>query len=590
MVRLPRPLLPLSLAFTLAALSSEAGAVGRVIAPSASSIQVTRTELAHSQAGSRTTTFFRVEVSGTATHFGVVLPALAGSRLDPASNAFFEALDESTAPRIVPPPATLSCGSTTSTSVQSLVLPTWIPTTFPSGVVVVKDLDELESAALARGLIVTTVDRDALTNAAPSSGFVLLEYGKPQPKMRTEAVRMVTPAINHALRWSLPVSATAMDVVVYAFDRQRQRTSGTELEPSDLMATWNVFAGSSDYEQMRQSALDGKDSYVVEASGGSPLFQWSLLPWGAGTIAPAVHSYFSRAYLAGQTPKKADDCLNAVWAARDAGKQGATLTHYCAAGSLAAMAGAAPACDTTAGAGQVLADSIGCGSADDLAAALSGENLYDVRVTRLFARVTAQTAAKVLEPGVSATVSPITPASAANTSGCTSGSGGSGGGNGGGTGAGGLPPNTGAGPGGYIPGQPEPYEPVYVDEGHTDVGIYCGGSSENDSACSGDSSSSSNDSGCSGDSTDSSSSDGSCSGDSSDSSSDGSCSGDSSSGSDGGGCSGDSSGGSGCSGDSSGGDCRLGGPRRRPRASILGMALALCAFVLRRRRRPRVRR
>jgi hypothetical protein len=410
--------------------------------------------------------------------------------------------------------------------------------------------------------------------------------------MRTETLRMVSEGDKSELALSLAASAASAEVQLYVVDAERARIPGDELEPTDLLPTWHVLSGKSDYLARRSLLLDAKPSerHVVEAVGATPLFQWVLLPGGAGTIAPALHTYFARAGQAGQTTKKPEACLAPVWEARDAGKQGAVLTRYCIPGTLAVAPGPAPACDENAGAGQILAESIACDAANDFAAMLSGHNLSTARITRLVTRVAPKAASAFVSKAGTAGVSPIAAAVGADTTGCSFGTGGSGGGGYGGGGFGGGGNTSG---GGYIPEQPEPYDPGYVqDSAHTDVGFFCGGSAESDSSCSGDSSSSSNEDSCSGDSSDSGSDDGACSGDSSDSGSGDACSGDSSSsGTDGGGCSGDTSNGGGCSGDSGGGDCRLSGPRRRPRASIVGMGLAALAFVLRRaRRRPGRRR
>ncbi len=570
--------------------AAPADAVGRVLSPSTGNASAEHLEVALARAPSRTTLFLRATVSGSASQFGVVVPVTAGSRLDPAAEGFFDALDDATAPRIVPPLATPRCGATTASSVDAAVLSDTSPTAFPKEVVHAADLGELESVALARGLALTSDDRDVFAGSHSGKRFILLTFDKTKPRMRTETVRIVSATTSSIVPLSLVSAGAAADVLLYVVDTERGRLSGDELEPVDVMPMWTVLSGTSDYLTRRHILLDGEDRHVVEATGTSPLFQWVLLPGGSGTIAPAVHGYFSRAHLAGQAPKKADECLIPMWDARDAGKQGATLARYCAPGALAVVPGTPPACDAKAGAGQIVAENIACGDADDFAAAFSEQNLSNVRITRMATRVDPKSGVHTLSQAGTKTVSPVAVAVGADASGCSGGSGGSGGGGG----SGGYATGTGnASGGGYVPPAPEPYESEYVDEGsHTDVGFFCGGSAEGDSSCSGDSSSSSSDDGCSGDSSDSGSGDGACSGDTSDSGSGDACSGDTSSSSDGGGCSGDTSDGGGCSGDSGGGDCRLSGPRRRPRASIVGMGLCAIAFVLRRarrRRRPRRR-
>ena len=127
--------------------ASPADALGRVLSPNTGKASAEHLEVALARAPSRTTLFLRATVSGAASQFGVVVPVAPGSRIDPAAEGFFDALDDATAPRIVPPPATLACGATNASSVDAVLLSDASPTTFPKEVVHAADLGELEGCS-----------------------------------------------------------------------------------------------------------------------------------------------------------------------------------------------------------------------------------------------------------------------------------------------------------------------------------------------------------------------------------------------------------------------------------------------------------
>ncbi|MBX3130731.1 MAG: hypothetical protein KF718_28695 [Polyangiaceae bacterium] len=565
-------------------------AAGRLIGPFGSAPAAERVELALSAGTTRHTVWLSATLTPSGPRFAWVLPVTPGTRVDAAGNAFLEALDDATATRIAPPVGTPSCGNSGPPATQSTAAESDVARIFPTHVSQVSNLTELQAEVAAVGLALTQQDVQRLAPHADGS-FLLLTYESSGKRVRTDALRLTVPGSAPPLATGLLAGSSTTELVSHVLSDERARLQGEELSAADLSPTWLGKSGRSDYLELRGQWLAAGPGgrFVVEASGASALFQWTLLPGQAAAIAPAVHGYFTRTFLLGQSPA-ADACLMNVWAAREAGKLGAVVSRYCPPATLGTVPGAELECDANAGAGQTAASELVCGQADDVAAALAEHNAASLRVTRHVSALAAAAPASVaIESGGKAGVGVVVTASGVELEGCTTGAGGGGPGVGSGGSHGGS--------GWPLPGPEEPVPPpVYEQQPSTDVGIYCGGSSESSGTCSGDSSSSSGDGACSGDSS-SSSSDSDCGGDSSSSSSDGACSGDSggsgeacsgdSSSSSGSGCSGDSGGSSGCSGGSgSGGDCRIG--RQRPRAPVLVLGLALLGFVLRRRhRRPR---
>ncbi len=475
----------------------------------------------------------------------------------------------------------------------------------PSKVAVVNDITELSAFAASEGITVSQSDTDALSPLQAGASFLALAYDKTSERVRSETLRLTLPSAAPAIPFGIARESEPVSVLLYTVAPGRAHVDGgEELEPDQVATTWKVVDGESDYSSQRDKLLGDKQglAWLVEASGEAPLYQWLLLPGQSGSIAPAVHAYFTQAKAAGATTTAVAECLTPLWDAKDAGALGGVVLPYCAPGLLASVPSATPPepCNTTPGAGEIAADPLVCDNADDVAAALGGLNPAEAKLTRQVGVIAAQTpGASSVSFGNGLAVSPLRNADEADTTGCVTGSGGSSG-NPGTGGSGGYGGNGGGigGPGEYPPTGPD-YGEQPADT-NVDVGVSCTGSSEG-SGCSGDSSDSSSSDGCSGDSSDSSSSSDGCSGDSSDSSD--SCSGDSSSSSSGDGCSGDSSsGGEGCSGDSgsssgcsgsgsSGDGCTIIHGRRRPHVSALFFGLVALLLPLRRigarRRRAR---
>ncbi|MCA9591792.1 MAG: DUF2330 domain-containing protein [Myxococcales bacterium] len=582
----------LCLAFT-----GPARAAGRLLDAPGDSLRVERWDVALAEAPQHTTVWLRANVKGTGKHFVLVVPAPPGSVADPALDAWLDALDSATAPRIQPPKGTLECGETVASSVESLVESDAAATAHPTKVAVAKDLAELLAFAQNEGVELTAADDAAISGVDPSARFIALAYDKSGDRARTETLRLTVPLATPKIPFGVARSSDPVSVLLYAVAPGRAQVQGAEvLEPDQVGTTWNVLSATSDYASARDALLVQKQgaAWMVEAAGSAPLYQWLLLPGQSGSISPAVHAYFTEAKAAGATSSAVAECLSPLWDAKDSGALGATLLPYCAPGLLASVPSSSPpaSCVTQPGPGEIAVQPLVCGSADDVAAALGGLNASEVELTRQVGVIAAQTpdaASVTFTNGLS--VSPLQMAGEADTTGCVTGSGGSSGGpgTGGSSGSGG----NGGGIGG--PGElPPPGGPDYGEQpadSNVDVGVSCTGSSEG-SGCSGDSSDSSSSDGCSGDSSNSNGSSDGCSGDSSDSSD--SCSGDSSSSSSGDGCSGDSSSsGDGCSGDSSGSSgcsSSSGGDgctvsihgRRRPHVSALAFGLIALLLPLRR--------
>lgn len=574
-----------------------AAAGGRVLTEPGAPLAVRAVKIAVATAPSSTTEWLSLEVDGGPGRFVLVLPAPAGTKLDPALDAFFSALDTSTAPRVRPPKPVLACGSTHAGSFED-TSQGFAGALSPESVAVLDDLVQLGSFAAQEGVVFEAEDAQKLGTVA-AGRFIAIVYELPTTSAVTETLRALRPVGAAPVGLDLFASGSIPEVELFAIAEGRAKLSGvTETLAADLGSEWHVLSGVSSYLADRHGYLVGAPGgrAVIEASGSTPLFGWNVLPDGAGALAPGVKTYFDRAKKEGAGIAQSDLCTEPVWDAIAAGKSGARLARVCAPGALTSVPGGA-ACDEAPAAGEISAALLRCGAADDVAFALAGMRADRVRITRhvtVVGPATPTTTELAVSEGPSVSLSFA--AASADTTGCVNGNAGAGGTTGG-AGYAGY-----GGDGGYGASNGY-YDPTPVPEPEPQVDVSCwvevadscgsgGGGGSGEDSCSGDSSSDSDGDTCSGDSTSSSEEGDTCSGDSSSSSEGDTCAGDSSSGSEGDTCSGGDSGGDSCSsgsGSSGSGDCSV---RRRPRklrVSALFLLVSAIALPLRRGTRRRGR-
>jgi hypothetical protein len=540
----------------------------------------------------RTTRWASLRVHGTATAFAWILPARAGAFVDLASDAWLEALEDASAPRVVPPDASPPCGIAPGVEVEGDA--THVATTAPDAVVVAPDGATLVMVLAMWGFVLPT-DVAPAVDAAVAAGneLVALRFtpaASSASDVRTRTVR-ITEAAPPALSWSLAGlsltggSASNVDVTAYGIGAARmawgRAGAGSPLAVDPSAILW-LASGGSTYPALRSSLLEGHPGdWLEETAGHDVLFQSTPVPGGSPVPATAG-GYFVRAGTYGDATGDAAACSAGVAALATST---ATVSAACAPGQLAALAPAS-GCQETVGTGEIAPDVLRCGGiSDDLALALSGLAPASAVLTR---------ARSVIPAGVfgqDAPLQPVAPAdrgpvvtAAGYSPACADG--GPGGGDNGGSGGGvTLGPWAGAGSSNVGATTSDPGDPGSADPGtgNDNSGTDQAGDDSSDSCSSdpppkdssGDSSSSTE--GCScGDGT----------------------------GSGGGGGSGDSSGGDACgsgssSGGSGGGDscgsgssnCSTGGAHSRRRAPVsrVLLSLALVAAVAR-RRGSRVRR
>jgi hypothetical protein len=577
----------------------------------------------------RVTTWSSLRFDAAAGPVGMVVPVASGASLDWASDAWIEALEVATAPRIFPPDGTsatcpgeeepLSAFQVEGQTAHSITL-------VPLEAMILDDVPTVAVWADLYGLVLPPAV-EAQLGALTGHHFAVMRYDAPPGFSVTPTLRVTTPGATPAMPLALTrASGQSLLATTWTFGAGRAAFVGaTEATVNADGLAWNAAQGTSTYRELRELTLLalGAGGVIVEAAGHEPLAKSVSIADGTASIDAVVTTYASRAAAYGDASGDPAACALAMASAL-AGVL--PVADVCPRGELAVVGPSVP-CTETVGAGEADPEKLRCGpEADDLALALSGlqpANAWVTRTALLIADGKSGTTFPLGFPG-GAAVTPLVEAASVDLSDCGPSSTSS---TGSGRGAG-----TGSGSGYPTGGAETPHDTVYSETYvHTDLGCDCSGTadtyttyddgsdasyydssdtssdscdgdtassgSESGDSCNGGSSSSSSESGdtCDGSSSSSGAESGdTCSGGSSSSSSGDSCDGGGSSGSSSSGCdSGGSSGSSGCSGGSSSGDCSVGGSRPRPpKLSILAFAAAALLAPLRRvtRRRPKNKR
>jgi len=614
-----------------ATIAVRAQTLARWLLPAQSRAEVRAVYVAFAQSQTWSTWWLSLEVRGAGARGLLVLPVRAGSTVDWVGDAWFGALESSTAPQVLPPIGEVppDCGAGQAKAhdtADGLQGDTLVPTSLVS----FSTAEQLREYAGAQGFELETAAVGAFDAPSDARAFVVLSFEFEPEWGSTQTIRIRVPGAAPEVPLSSLIAIpgdweegaspddgsqwTPVDVRLYEFGAGRGRLEGlTELPRDEVSATWLSSRGQSDYPGQLRVLLEPHQgtASLVECSAAGPLWSYAVLPGGV-TLAPLAQRYLTEAKRLGDTQREVRSCLAELWRMR---VLPARVSETCGAGDIVRLAredGTDPCVQTATSAEQIDAERLRCSGADELAYALSGLVLQEARVTRhrlLIAERTPPAAALTWHDADE--LSPVVRTSEVDAVGCV-------------LDADELDEAGSGGPSGVTGGSARQQVPTgdddpSVTERDDDSG--CNGSTEPESDstiiveisdgptdapddegadCSSDSSDEASEESCSGDTTDDSSSDGnSCSGDTHDSESkEETCSGDSTSSSeeaDGATCGGDAEAGDDgatCGGDAedSSGDCRV-SRRRLPRIRLSALTFAVLAVCLplRRRSRRRVR-
>jgi hypothetical protein len=443
-----------------AALAFSAGrspAALRVTAWSVAPGALDRVELASTASGSETVLWCAVHARASA-RFAVIVELTPEASVEAGLDAWFDALDDASAPRVLAPERSPSaCGGAAAPPLDGVgqrargVLPA------STGLV---DRLGLRAALEAWELPALEAAAIGLNEEGAALFAALYEIGAGGGS--TETLRVRFGRVLPALPFADTPGASEIPITSYLFGAGLTEPAAfTILEPGAPFVTYRVATRSSDYAGAAKAVLApyAGAAWLLESSIGA-LGEWGFYARGVA-VPPLIDEYFQNAQTAGEI-------------GTDAGE--------CAFGAVARLTGETPP------------ENPACGRATDLELALAGIGLDQARVTRYLALSAgiydSSSKALVVESRAGGIVPPVVVADAIEELGCAEPPGDSI-----------LPPN---------PGQPsrDPApapEPVPVDGDYyyeaTGPDVECGstdpGSSGANDSCSSDSSSESED--CEGD-------------------------------------------------------------------------------------------
>jgi hypothetical protein len=358
----------------------DAHASGALVSSPPGAAEIAEVEIAVASTPSRTTRWSRLHVTGAASAFVWIVPVRPGAMMDVASDAWMEALQASTAPRVLPPSAESAC--TTPRDPEVTARTQHLVTRAPSEVNVVSDASSLAAALGAWGFALP-IDLDAGVRAVLASGdrLALLLFTANAKTTVTATVRVVDDAAP-AIPLLLTHGGTSdVRVTAYAIASGRQDFGALPaIEIPAAAVRWKKD-GTSTYVAARDAALSsGSNAWLVEASGQSPVF--ALQSFEGGAIPPLADSYFARAGIYGDATLDVASCAAS---ARAQAASGHLVASACPRGALARVPGSngIPTCSEGPSTIELSPDLFRCGGlADDLAHAFSAQAPAATWVTR----------------------------------------------------------------------------------------------------------------------------------------------------------------------------------------------------------------
>ena len=370
----------------------------------------------------RTSVWVQARIAGNAdaVPYAIVIPVVDGTAVDWGHDAWLEALEMASAPRILPPSDNAdTCPGVDLEHAVEVVGDLGHATLAPAlDVTVAVDGDALASWAAGHDLSVEPAMQDALAALAMTGHrFVAaLFVGAAEPTW-TPTIRVVAPTADAALPLSLTrARGQDLDITLWTIAEGRTSIDGYDevtIDGGDVV--FDAASASSNYVEQRDDLLWSADATtLIEASSRAALLY--ELRAGATTVEPVTTSFITRAALYDNLDLTACDLT-----ARTTLQSQGQLSTVCPPGALGHV-GAEWPCDETLSPGQLDATTLRCiAEADDLALAVSGMHTSLLNLTRhrmlLPAGMAAHPGTFEIE-GSSQNVFPVITAGRADTSSC----------------------------------------------------------------------------------------------------------------------------------------------------------------------------
>ena len=389
----------LALTVGLAAIHAQpAFAAGAVVGRGSGAAVISSARMAVAVAPDRMTRWLQVTVSGTQSGFLWLVPAAPGARVDLASDAWLDALDDATAPTILAPASQASGDA--GASVQELLRGPLPPSTPPAGSGVAVNPATL-GALVAAGGGTLSASQVAAFDGVFQAGLdvVVLDYDVQAGAATTRSVQIVEGAMRSL---DVPQSggdALYADATAFVIASARANVGPTSLTLDPATIAWEG-GGVSTYASVQRQALEAGlgEAWLTNNAMADRFFDPLQLP-GAPALPAVLGRYFQLASAAGDTSESRETCEAAAAALRSSAGSVAAL---CPAGQLAVVPGPSPCIAALANA--ISADALACGpSVTDAAFALAGLSPSSVWLTRASGLLLAS---QSYDPAVSLTPGP----------------------------------------------------------------------------------------------------------------------------------------------------------------------------------------
>ncbi|MBK8255990.1 MAG: DUF2330 domain-containing protein [Polyangiaceae bacterium] len=367
------------------------------------------------------------QLSGDAGPVAIILPLPTGAFVDQSSDAWFEALEASTAPRVVPPNGlspTCPGDNAPENPVDVTSSLAHKDSLLPQQIVVAGSAQDVSSWADTQGLSVPAELVSKLNSTGASSFFCAL-FQAPSGVSITPTLRVSAPTGFAVLPFSLTASGSqALPVVAWTFAPTRVNFSGTvEQAISAGSLVWNAKDQISNYTEVRQDLLlEATGNILPESAGHKTLTLPLAVPNSQASLEALVPAYFERASAYGNAPSDPEPCVSSALVGFESDQ---TVSHACPRGDLAALAGDCVLIAPQAG--ELNSTEFLCGpGADDLALVAAGTVGKNIWLTRhsfvLPANSTGEDRAVIAAPKVA--IDPVFTASAVDLADCFGGAGG----------------------------------------------------------------------------------------------------------------------------------------------------------------------
>jgi hypothetical protein len=468
-----RRFLPLTSLAVLSTFTPRADAAGAFLSGGATAPMEQRVAIA--VAPERVTLWTSARLDPDAGPFGVVVPVPPGASLDHSTDAWFEALEAATSPRIFPPAGVSPYCPGTEGPADPFQITANLdegPGLLPLESVLLDSPGAVSLWAAKHGL---TLAPETATALETMSGmrFFAERFEASGGTTMTSTLRVVIPGGKPVLPLALTRAGFEdLHVTAWLIGPGRGSLQGAEQISLPVGALrWKAGAVSSTFLELRAAELasKGADAVLLEASSHEALAENVSIANGKASIPGAMIGFFERAATYGDSGQSPSSCIVSAAAALNASS---VVAMSCPRADLGVVDGA-DTCTESPASGQTDPAMLRCGGrTDDLAVALSGMSPSATWLTRRSMVVPkgASGAAWSVSFASGAPVAPVLVASSIDLATCDWSSGSGSGASGAGAGPSG-PSGAGAGPSGNPTGGFIDYGPAYDDD--ADVGCGC---------------------------------------------------------------------------------------------------------------------